>query len=185
MSSGDPRRGRGMTMISLIAAMARNRVIGRDGELPWHLPEDLRHFRALTIGKPVVMGRKTCDSLRRALPERHNLVITRQAGYAAPEGFTVCASLEEALSACAAAPEIMVIGGAEVYAQALARAGRIYLTVIDHDFDGDARFPALDDEWREVERSERQGTEWPYRFVVLERGPVAQPQEPVLRSSRA
>jgi dihydrofolate reductase len=172
-------------MLSLIAAMARNRVIGRDGDLPWRLPEDLRHFRALTLGKPVIMGRKTCESLGRALPQRRNLVITRQEAYQAPEGFTTCSSLEEALSLCADAPEIMVIGGAEVYAQALERADRIYLTVIDHDFDGDAKFPVLGDEWHEVERSERQDAEWPYRFTVLERQPATRSQDPVLRSSRA
>jgi dihydrofolate reductase len=156
-------------MISLIAAMARNRVIGRDGDLPWRLPEDLRHFRALTIGKPVIMGRKTCESLGRALPQRRNLVVTRQKDYKAAEGFTVCTSLEEALAACADAPEIMVIGGAEIYAQALARADRIYLTVIDHDFEGDAVFPVLGDEWQEVEREERRDAAWPYRFTRLER----------------
>jgi dihydrofolate reductase len=172
-------------MISLIAAMARNRVIGRDGALPWRLPEDLRHFRALTIGKPVIMGRKTCESLGRPLSERRNLVITRQQDYEAPAGFTVHASLEEALSDCADAPEIMVIGGAEVYAQALTQADRIYLTVIDHDFDGDAMFPVFGDEWREIERHEHQGAEWPYRFLVLEKTPAARTQDPVFRSSRA
>ena len=160
-------------MISLIAAMARNRVIGNEGALPWHLPEDLRHFRALTLGKPVIMGRKTCESLGRALPERRNLVITRQADYRAPAGFTVCASLAEAIRACEGAAEIMVIGGAEVYAQALAMADRIYLTVIDRDFDGDAVFPLLGEDWQERERSERQGENWNYRFLVLERAATA------------
>ena len=162
-------------MISLIAAMARNRVIGSEGALPWHLPEDLRHFRALTLGKPVIMGRKTCESLGRALPERHNLVITRQPDYPAPVGFSVCASLGEAIRACGDTAEIMVIGGAEVYAQALGMADRIYLTVIDQDFAGDAVFPLLGEEWRERERSERRGEDWDYRFLVLEKTAAARP----------
>lgn len=162
-------------MISLIAAMARNRVIGSGGALPWHLPEDLRHFRALTLGKPVIMGRKTCESLGRALPGRHNLVVTRQPDYRAPAGFTVCAGLAEAIRACADAAEIMVIGGAEIYAQALELADRIYLTVIEQDFAGDAVFPPLGLEWRERERSERRGEDWDYRFLVLERTAAARP----------
>lgn len=156
-------------MISLIAAMGRNRVIGRDGGLPWRLPEDLRHFRELTMGKPVLMGRRTCESLGRPLPGRTNAVITRRFAYQAP-GFEVYPSLETALAAFHAAPEIMIIGGASVYGQALPLADRIYLTLIHHDFEGDTRFPMYDDSvWTEVGRSDHAGEDYEYSFLVLEK----------------
>lgn len=167
-------------MLSLIAAMARNRVIGREGRLPWHLPEDLRHFRALTLGKPIIMGRRTSDSLGGPLPGRRNIVISRDPSYR-PEGREVHASLEGAIAACAGEPEVMVIGGGEVYAQAISGASRIYLTIIDHDFEGDTVFPALDGAWNETARSTHRATAWDYQFLTLERTD----QEPVLRSSRA
>lgn len=159
-------------MISLIVAMARNRVIGRDGGMPWHLPEDLRHFRELTLGKPVLMGRRTCESLGRALPGRTNVVVTRDPAYRAPPGFEVYGSLEQALAACAAAPEIMVIGGATIYEQVFPLADRIYLTLIDRDFEGDTLFPEYDETaWRETGRSDRAGAAFGYSFVTLEKKP--------------
>lgn len=158
--------------LSIIAAMAANRVIGRDNRLPWHLPADLKHFRQLTIGKPVLMGRKTWESLGRPLPERTNIVVTRAADYAAP-GCVVVHSLEAALRAAAHHPEVMVIGGAELYRQALPQARRIYLTEVHAGFEGDAYFPELEQgAWSEVERVDHEPDDkntHAYSFVVLER----------------
>jgi dihydrofolate reductase len=119
-------------IVSLIAAVAANGVIGRDGDLPWRIPEDLRHFKAVTLGKPVIMGRKTWQSLGRPLPGRRNIVVTRDAGFAA-EGAETVASLDAALALVADVAEAMVIGGGEIYAQALPRADRLYL----HPAEGD------------------------------------------------
>ena len=142
-------------MLSLIAALDRNRLIGAGGALPWRLPEDLRHFKALTWGKPVLMGRKTWDSLGRPLPGRRNIVITRQPGWQAAGAETVH-GLEAALALCGEAPEVMVIGGAEIYRQALPLARRLYLTEIDAAFTGDAWFPERDGRhWRETARETR------------------------------
>jgi dihydrofolate reductase len=147
-----------MPLVSLIVAAAANGVIGRDNRMPWHLPEDLAHFKRLTLGHPVIMGRKTCESivaaLGKPLPGRANIVVTRQAHFAAP-GCTVASSLEAALGAARGADEVFVIGGAEIYRLALARADRVYLTRIDAEVEGDATFPTLDPaEWREVAREE-------------------------------
>jgi len=156
-------------MISLVVAMARNRTIGAGGKLPWHLPEDLKRFKRVTTGHPIVMGRKTFESIGRPLPGRTNIVVTRDAAKAIP-GCRVAGSLDEAL-ALAAAPdvpgsgEVCVVGGGEIYRQALPRADRLHLTLIDRDVDGDASFPALDwDEWTVVSREAR--TE-PFRFEFL------------------
>ena len=136
--------------ISLVAALDRLRAIGRDNDLPWRLPDDLKRFKALTLGKPVLMGRKTWESLGRPLPGRDNLVITRNPGYHAA-GARVFASLDTALAACSDTPEIMLIGGAELYAQTLPICDRLYLTEVDAAPDGDAFFPALDPaDWRET-----------------------------------
>jgi dihydrofolate reductase len=116
-----------MSIISLIAAMAGNRTIGRDNALPWRLPEDLRHFKATTLGKPVIMGRKTWESLGRPLPGRRNVVVSRNPDYR-PEGGELTGSLAEAIAATADADEVFVIGGAELYRQALPSAQRLYLT---------------------------------------------------------
>ncbi len=135
--------------IALIVAMAENGVIGRDNRLPWHLPADLRHFKRLTLGKPVIMGRKTFESIGRPLPGRTNIVLTRQPGFA-PAGVRVAASLDAALAMAEAqaradgVDEVMVIGGAAVYAEALPRADRLYLTRVQLAVDGDARFPEPD-----------------------------------------
>jgi len=162
--------------MTLIAAHARNRVIGRRNALPWRLPEDLRRFRSLTTGHPVIMGRKTYESivaaLGRPLPGRLNIVVTRSPGYAAP-GCIVAASLEAAVAGAAPATEVFVIGGAEIYREALAGAYRLHLTEIDADFEGDAWFPDLPPgAWREVSReSHPPGPEFAHRyaFVVYER----------------
>ncbi len=130
-------------VVTLIAAVARNGVIGHGNDLVWRLPEDQKHFRAVTMGAPVVMGRATWDSLParfRPLPGRRNLVLTRQAGWQAP-GAEGVATLDEALARVADAPRVFVIGGAQVYALALPRADELLLTEIERDFDGDSRFP--------------------------------------------
>lgn len=146
------------TPLAMIAAVAANGVIGVDNRMPWHLPEDLQHFKRLTLGKPVVMGRKTFDSIGRALPGRLNIVVTRDPAFAAA-GVRVCHDLGAALkladrhAAIDGADAIMVMGGAEIYAQAMACASRLYLTEIAIEVDGDARFPALaGDAWAETRR---------------------------------
>lgn len=151
--------------------MARNRVIGRDGALPWHLPEDLRRFKQLTMGHHIVMGRKTWESLGRLLPGRHHVIVSRSPGYAVP-GAKVAGSIAAAFTACGDDSEIFVIGGGEIYALALPDADRILLTEIEQDFEGDAFFPALrPGEWKESERL--QGNDpakgLAYSFVTLER----------------
>ena len=140
--------------VSLLAALDRNFAIGRGNALPWHLPDDLRRFKALTLGKPVLMGRKTAESLGRALPKRRNLVLTRS-GRAPFEGMQAVASLDEAIALAAGeAGELCVIGGGEVYALALPRATQLHLTWVDTTVDqADAFFPRFDPaDWREVAR---------------------------------
>lgn len=157
--------------LSLIVAAADNGVIGREGKLPWHLPPDLKHFKALTLGKPVIMGRKTFDSIGKALPGRQNIVLSHDAGYRAA-GARVVGDLESALWAAADVDEVMVIGGAAIFAQALPIADRIYWTEIHADVTGDVLFPSFDRaEWRETEREDiaAQGTLPAYSFVCLER----------------
>jgi dihydrofolate reductase len=152
--------------------MSRNRVIGRNNDLPWRLPDDLRYFKALTLGKPVVMGRKTYESIGRPLPRRTNIVLTRDPDYQAP-GCQVCASLEEALRLVSAEPEVMIIGGAAIYQMALARADRIYLTEVHADLDGDTWFPELDPtRWQQVVREDHHADDrhaFDYSFVTLDR----------------
>ena len=140
--------------INLIYARAANGVIGKDGVMPWHLPEDLAHFKRLTQGHPVIMGRKTWDSLSprfRPLPGRTNIVITRQANWQA-DGALTAASLDDALKLCGDAQEAWVMGGAQIYALALALAERIEVTEIDQNFDGDAFAPTLGSDWLETAR---------------------------------
>ncbi|MFI5315775.1 MAG: dihydrofolate reductase [Myxococcota bacterium] len=136
-------------MLALIAAVAENGVIGAKGALPWRLPDELAHFKRTTLGKPVLMGRRTFVSLGRALPGRTNVVLSRTPGFAAP-GALVAADLDAALALAAGAAEVVVIGGAALYAEALPRAQRIYLTRVHARPEGDARFPALaPGDWRE------------------------------------
>lgn len=126
--------------LALIVAMGRNHVIGTDTGLPWHLPRDLKHFRRLTLGKPIILGRTTFEQIGRPLPDRPNIVLTRRPDFA-PAGVTVARSAEEALAAAAGAEEVVVIGGAEVYREFLPRADRLYLTVVDGEFAGTTVFP--------------------------------------------
>ena len=143
------------TKLSLIAAVAQQGVIGRHNALPWHLPEDLQHFKAITLGTPVIMGRKTWESLPekfRPLPGRRNVVISRHRNYLAP-GACVLDSLEKALEICADAPETFVIGGAELYQQAMSFAQRLVITEIALSIEGDAFFPVIDPQcWAEKSR---------------------------------
>ena len=161
-----------MTVVSLIVAMDAAGVIGRDNSLPWHLPEDLKRFKSLTMGKPILMGRRTFESIGKPLPGRKNLVLTRMAGWT-QAGVTAVHSLEEALDAAGFAAELVVIGGAEVFALALPFARRIYLTEVHAQIAGDRRFPPFDrSQWRETERSTRAPDErHPYAmtFLTLER----------------
>lgn len=140
--------------ISLIVAMAENRVIGVDNRMPWHLSADLQRFRRITLGKPILMGRRTHQSIGRPLPGRQNIVLTSDSGFVAA-GCEVVHSLEAALGAANGADELMVIGGASLYRELLPRADRLYLTLIHHVFDGDTFFPEVDwSEWRESARQE-------------------------------
>ncbi len=159
-------------MISIIAALAENRVIGINNTLPWRLPNDLKHFRRLTTGHAIVMGRKNYESIGKPLPERTNIVITRQSGYEAP-GCLVAHSLDEALKMASDDTEVFVIGGAEIYQQTLTRADRLYLTLVHDTVAGDTYFPAVDsNDWREISRERHERDErhaYAYSFVVLER----------------
>ena len=158
--------------LSLIAAMADERVIGLDNAMPWHLPADLKHFRNLTVGKPVIMGRKTIESIGKALPKRRNIVVTRQSDFGM-DGCEVAASIESAVELVAGEDEVMIIGGASIYEQTLERADILYLTYIHAQFQGDTHFPAFNEtEWEEIERETHESDEknpHPYSFVTLRR----------------
>lgn len=156
--------------ISLIAAMARNRVIGRDGRLPWSLPEDLKFFKRTTMGHPIVMGRRTFETDAGVLPGRTNIVLTRQPEYVAPAGVVICRSFDEMLQMYDGADEeLFIIGGGVVYAEALPVAHRLYLTRIDREYMGDAFFPPFD-EASFVEKSrESFDVPMPYTRLLLER----------------
>ncbi len=163
-----------MLRLSIIAAMSTNQVIGSDNKLPWHLPADLKHFKALTTGKPILMGRKTYESIGRPLPNRLNLILTRDKHWQAT-GCEVVYSLDEAkaLAEKHQAAELMIIGGEQLYREYLSVAQRLYLTIVMHDFLGDAHFPALNwAEWHIVDESVQPAdTDNPYacRFLVMER----------------
>lgn len=158
--------------LNLIYARAANGVIGKDNALPWHLPEDMAHFKRMTAGAPVVMGRKTWDSLPprfRPLPGRRNIVVTRQADWAA-EGAERAGSLAEAMSLCADTAETWVIGGAQIYAEAAPLAQRAVVTEIERDFEGDAWAPVLGADWRETSRESHVGAGGlPFSFAMYER----------------
>lgn len=160
----------GAPRVFLVAAVAANGIIGAAGKLPWRLPEDLQHFKALTLGHPVVMGRKTWESLGRALPARENIVVTRHAGYDAP-GASVAASLDAALALCAGEAVVFVIGGSELYAAALPLADGLVLTEIHRDYDGDTHFPDFDRKaWRETQRKPQAAADGlRFDFVLYER----------------
>lgn len=159
-------------MIALIAALTPDRVIGRDNAMPWHIPDDLRHFKRTTRGKPVIMGRRSFESIGRPLPERTNIVLSRDPDCAAP-GCQVVNDPEAALSAAGDGDEIMVIGGAAIYELFLPRAERLYLTWIQATIDGDTLFPAIEPEaWRVIDTNEQQpgpGTPYPLVFQTLQR----------------
>jgi len=145
--------------LTLIVARARNGVIGKDNAMPWKIPGEQAYFKRVTMGHPIIMGRKTWESIGRPLPGRRSLVVTRNPGFVAA-GAEVVTSLDAALAACAGAAEAFVIGGAELYRLALPRADRLLVTEIDHDFDGDTTFPAPDSvRWREVARDHHAPTE--------------------------
>ncbi len=164
-------------ILSLVVARADNGVIGRDNALPWHLPADLKHFKRLTVGKPVVMGRRMFESIGKPLPGRHNIVLTRDCDWQA-EGVTVVPNLAEAIAAAglqpnARADEIMIIGGAQIYAEALPSARRVYLTEVHASPAGNTLLPAFDPaRWVETAREDfaAEAGQPGYSFVTLDRG---------------
>lgn len=169
---------KGDVLVSMIVAMAKNRAIGIENRLPWHIPEDLKYFKAVTMGKPIIMGRKTYESIGRPLPGRANIVVTRNSAYA-PEGVTVVNSVAEALG-CAkkaaesvAETEVFIIGGEQLYRESLPFAEKIYLTEIEIELEGDAFFPIINSaEWRELSRQKNvsEGRDrLPFSFVTLGR----------------
>jgi dihydrofolate reductase len=176
-------------LISLIVAMDHNRVIGNKGKLPWHISADLKNFRAITMGKPIIMGRKTHESIGRPLPGRENVVITRDKNYKV-EGCTILHSLEEVYERFTDTDEIMIMGGADLYEQTLDKANRIYLTEVHAEVEGDTYFPDFDREtWEETSRQDFKadekngrdcslqsscissipGGQFDYSFVILKR----------------
>ena len=158
--------------VSIIAAMDRNGVIGANGNLPWHISADLKYFKKITMGKPIVMGRKTHESIGRPLPGRENIILTRDRDYKT-EGCIVLNSLEEILKHCNDVDEIMITGGAEIYQLALDRVSKIYLTEVHTEIEGDTFFPDFDrDRWEEISREDYKADEqndFDYSFVVLKR----------------
>jgi dihydrofolate reductase len=163
-------------LLSIITAFDRNRLIGRDNELPWHLPADLQFFKQTTMGKPIIMGRMTFESIGRPLPGRRNLVISRNAEFNAT-GCEVYPSVERALASVSDLPEAMLIGGASLYAQTLDQASTLYTTQIDAEFEGDAWFPEISaDDWLEVWRKNHGPDEhnpYAYAFVKYSRAGVS------------
>ncbi len=158
-------------MIAIIAAAAENGVIGAGNAMPWHIREDFKRFKAITTGHPVVMGRKTYESLGRPLPNRTNIVITRNRALAI-EGCKVCGSLSEAIALCEGEEEIYIIGGGEIYRQAMKLADKIYLTRVCRTYEGDTSFPEIGPEWEEEfrERHERgESFEYPFEFIDYRR----------------
>lgn len=158
--------------ISIVVAMSRNRVIGANNDLPWHLPSDLMHFKSITMGKPILMGRRTHESLGRPLPGRTNIVLTSKRNYGAV-GCEIVRSIDAAKALAAGAPELMVIGGAMLYEAMLDHARRIYLTMVHAEFAGDTYFPELNPEdWAEESREHHLADErnaYDHTFIVLER----------------
>ncbi len=159
-------------IISIIVAMDKKGVIGLDGDLPWHLSSDLKHFKAITMGKPLIMGRKTHESIGRPLPGRKNIVLTHANEFEA-KGCMVVHSLEDAFEIAGDVGEVMIMGGAGIYAEALSHANRIYLTEVHADVNGDVYFPGFDmGDWVEVEREDHSAdekNEFDFSFVVLEK----------------
>jgi dihydrofolate reductase len=158
--------------IAFVVAYARGRVIGKDNRLPWRMPADSRRMRQLTMGKPLIMGRRTYESIGRPLEGRTSIVLTRDPSFH-PEGVLVARTPDEALALAGGVEEVIVFGGTEIFREFLPRADRLYLTEIDANIPGDRRFPEIDPrEWREIERTEHQPDErnpHPYRFLTLDR----------------
>jgi len=158
-------------IISIIVAIAKNRAIGKNNKLLWYLPNDLKHFKDVTSGHTVIMGRKTFDSVGKPLPRRRNIVVTRQD--ISIEGCEVVQSIEAALALCAGEDEVFIVGGAEIYRQAIPLTNRIYLTIIDQEFEGDTFFPELDKaDWQETQRENFEPDDknkYSYSFITLER----------------
>jgi len=154
-------------VISLIAAMARNRVIGRNNKMPWDLPSDLHRFKETTMGHPLIMGRKTFESIGHPLPGRKNIVITRRQGFG-PAGCIVARDLRSAIALCEGADEVFICGGEAVFREAMAFADRIYLTVINKDFDGDTFFPEVPDAFKVIERRAFKDL-LPYEVLIYQR----------------
>ena len=162
-----------MSKMSMIVAMAHNRIIGADNDMPWHMPADLKHFKATTMGKPVVMGRKTYESIGKALPGRRNIVITRDSSYQLSDA-DVAHDIDDALALCATEDEVMIIGGGSIYASLIEHADTLHLTFIDADVAGDTEFPDWHQygQWREVSRVAHQADDknpHNYEFVQLVR----------------
>jgi len=161
-----------MTRINIIVAMANNRTIGLDNKMPWHLPADLRHFKAITMDHPIIMGRKTYQSIGKALPGRRNIVVSRAADYKL-EDAEVVQDLDQAVASCGDVSDVMIIGGATIYEQMLAKADRLYLTFIELDVEGDTYFPDWREHgFREIASESHQIDEknpYSYRFVTLEK----------------
>lgn len=168
-----------MTKVSMIAAMAKNRVIGNGDKIPWHIPEDFKYFKSQTLGKPIVMGRATFESIHAirgsdphlgpALPKRKNIIITRQDGYVADDCI-VCPSVDSAISTAKkytdVVDEVMIIGGGTIYTQALPYADRLYITIVDGDYEGDVFFPEFDkSEWVQTSCDDHDG----YSFYIYDR----------------
>ena len=158
--------------VSIIVAFANNRAIGIKNQLPWKLPSDLKHFKEITTGKPIIMGRKTYESIGRPLPDRKNIVLTRLKHFEIP-GCVIAHSLEEAFAKAEDAEEVFVIGGATLYNEALPFANKMYVTQVHADVEGDAYFPAWDkSQWQEVSREDYDAdekNEYPYSFLIYSR----------------
>jgi dihydrofolate reductase len=158
-------------IVTIVVAISENHVIGKDNQLLWYLPRDLKHFKEITTGHTVIMGRKTYDSVGKPLPNRRNIIITRQA--IAIVGCEVVNSIEAALILCAGEEEVFIVGGAEIYRQSLHLTDRIYLTIVHKEFEGDSFFPEIDKRlWKEVYREDHQADEKnsiPFSFITLEK----------------
>jgi dihydrofolate reductase len=157
--------------VTIVVAISENHVIGKDNKLLWHLPNDLKHFKEITTGHTVIMGRKTYESVGKPLPRRRNIIITRQD--IKIEGCEVVNSIEAALALCKAEQEVFIVGGAEIYKLSLHLTDRIYLTIVHKEFEGDSFFPEIDKKvWKEVSREDHQPdakNSLPYSFITLER----------------
>ena len=159
-------------LLSLICAMDRNRLIGKNNSLPWHIPADLAFFKRTTMGKPVIMGRKTYESIGKPLPGRSNIIVTRNSSLSFP-GCDIASGIDHAIALAQDSHEVMIIGGASLYRQSLDKANQIYLTLIHHGFSGDTWFPEIDpDRWKQANREDFQAdstTSYPYSFIKYTR----------------